>query len=249
MAAAKRLPGAPGAAPTLSHRPIEEIRPPCSATGGRWPACRPWACSRLAVWPLPRSRRLSRTRLRSLSTARRFPSPRAPTCLQPAMPLARTFPGAPWLAGGAVVEVVRQFERDPASGRHAGRGFAGCGAPHPAVASRASESPGSAIPGCRFCYHQRLSIAGNCRMCLVEVRSRPLLLEHSPLPCSAATADLRSCEPLYKRLLCWCMAHGLYIQAFNPTGAARSAPPLINNRWRRAPSRWRRARCPRARAW
>jgi ferredoxin len=24
----------------------------------------------------------------------------------------------------------------------------------------------------RFCYHQRLSVAGNCRMCLVEVRER-----------------------------------------------------------------------------
>ena len=27
----------------------------------------------------------------------------------------------------------------------------------------------SGLPLCRFCYHQKLSIAGNCRMCLVEV--------------------------------------------------------------------------------
>lgn len=25
----------------------------------------------------------------------------------------------------------------------------------------------------RFCYHERLSVAGNCRMCLVEVEGTP----------------------------------------------------------------------------
>lgn len=25
----------------------------------------------------------------------------------------------------------------------------------------------------RFCYHERLAIAGNCRMCLVEVEKSP----------------------------------------------------------------------------
>ena len=32
---------------------------------------------------------------------------------------------------------------------------------------QACEMAGAEIP--RFCYHERLSIAGNCRMCLVEV--------------------------------------------------------------------------------
>src|SRR5215471_16606637 len=32
---------------------------------------------------------------------------------------------------------------------------------------QACEQAGAEIP--RFCYHERLSIAGNCRMCLVEV--------------------------------------------------------------------------------
>ena len=32
---------------------------------------------------------------------------------------------------------------------------------------QACEQAGAEIP--RFCYHDRLSIAGNCRMCLVEV--------------------------------------------------------------------------------
>ena len=48
---------------------------------------------------------------------------------------------------------------------------------------RACERAGREIP--RFCYHERLSIAGNCRMCLVE-------LERSPKPvasCAMPAAD------------------------------------------------------------
>src|SRR6202035_4025148 len=36
---------------------------------------------------------------------------------------------------------------------------------------QACELAGVEIP--RFCYHERLSIAGNCRMCLVEVKPGP----------------------------------------------------------------------------
>ncbi len=36
---------------------------------------------------------------------------------------------------------------------------------------QACELAGIEIP--RFCYHERLSIAGNCRMCLVEVAGMP----------------------------------------------------------------------------
>src|SRR5476651_306249 len=36
---------------------------------------------------------------------------------------------------------------------------------------QACEMAGKEIP--RFCYHERLSIAGNCRMCLVEVKPGP----------------------------------------------------------------------------
>ncbi|MFM7557683.1 MAG: 2Fe-2S iron-sulfur cluster-binding protein, partial [Alphaproteobacteria bacterium] len=36
---------------------------------------------------------------------------------------------------------------------------------------QACEIAGIEIP--RFCYHERLSIAGNCRMCLVEVAGGP----------------------------------------------------------------------------
>src|SRR6056300_1022546 len=36
---------------------------------------------------------------------------------------------------------------------------------------KACEIAGFEIP--RFCYHKRLSVAGNCRMCLVEVEKSP----------------------------------------------------------------------------
>ena len=36
---------------------------------------------------------------------------------------------------------------------------------------QACEKAGVEIP--RFCYHERLSVAGNCRMCLVEVEGSP----------------------------------------------------------------------------
>ena len=51
---------------------------------------------------------------------------------------------------------------------------------------QACEEAGAEIP--RFCYHDRLSIAGNCRMCLVEVKGGP------PKPtasCAMAVRDLR----------------------------------------------------------
>ena len=39
--------------------------------------------------------------------------------------------------------------------------------PEGSTVLQACEAAGKEIP--RFCYHDRLSIAGNCRMCLVEV--------------------------------------------------------------------------------
>lgn len=43
--------------------------------------------------------------------------------------------------------------------------------PAGATILQACEAAGKEIP--RFCYHERLSIAGNCRMCLVEVKPGP----------------------------------------------------------------------------
>src|SRR6516164_2613768 len=49
---------------------------------------------------------------------------------------------------------------------------------------QACEAAGAEIP--RFCYHERLSIAGNCRMCLVEVKGGPSLSRAAPGVCATA---------------------------------------------------------------
>jgi NADH-quinone oxidoreductase subunit G len=50
---------------------------------------------------------------------------------------------------------------------------------------QACEMVGAEIP--RFCYHERLSIAGNCRMCLVEVKGAP----KPQVSCGVSVNDLR----------------------------------------------------------
>lgn len=51
---------------------------------------------------------------------------------------------------------------------------------------QACEEAGAEIP--RFCFHERLSIAGNCRMCLVEVKGGPPKPQAS---CALGVRDLR----------------------------------------------------------
>jgi NADH-quinone oxidoreductase subunit G len=50
---------------------------------------------------------------------------------------------------------------------------------------QACEMAGAEIP--RFCYHERLSIAGNCRMCLIEVKGMP----KPQASCAMSVNDLR----------------------------------------------------------
>ncbi len=45
---------------------------------------------------------------------------------------------------------------------------------------QACEQAGIEIP--RFCYHERLSIAGNCRMCLVEMERAPKPMAACAMP-------------------------------------------------------------------
>ncbi|GHE01436.1 NADH dehydrogenase subunit G [Defluviimonas sp. 20V17] len=52
---------------------------------------------------------------------------------------------------------------------------------------QACEQAGVEIP--RFCYHERLSIAGNCRMCLVEVVGGP------PKPAASCAMQVRDMRP------------------------------------------------------
>jgi NADH-quinone oxidoreductase subunit G len=51
---------------------------------------------------------------------------------------------------------------------------------------QACEAAGAEIP--RFCFHERLSIAGNCRMCLVELKG-------SPKPVASCAWAVRDCRP------------------------------------------------------
>ncbi|HEX5185144.1 MAG TPA: NADH-quinone oxidoreductase subunit NuoG [Allosphingosinicella sp.] len=56
--------------------------------------------------------------------------------------------------------------------------------PQGATVLQACEMAGKEIP--RFCYHERLTIAGNCRMCLVEVKPGPPKPQAS---CALPTSD------------------------------------------------------------
>src|SRR5882724_10928040 len=51
---------------------------------------------------------------------------------------------------------------------------------------QACEAAGAEIPF--FCFHERLSIAGNCRMCLVELKG-------SPKPVASCAWGVRDCRP------------------------------------------------------
>ena len=49
-----------------------------------------------------------------------------------------------------------------------------------ATVLQACEAAGAEIP--RFCYHERLSVAGNCRMCLVEMERAPKPVASCAMP-------------------------------------------------------------------
>ncbi|RZK97945.1 MAG: NADH-quinone oxidoreductase subunit G, partial [Methylobacterium sp.] len=51
---------------------------------------------------------------------------------------------------------------------------------------QACEAAGAEIP--RFCFHERLSIAGNCRMCLVELKG-------APKPVASCAYAVKDCRP------------------------------------------------------
>ncbi|MEI6486372.1 MAG: NADH-quinone oxidoreductase subunit NuoG [Sphingomonadales bacterium] len=52
--------------------------------------------------------------------------------------------------------------------------------PNGATVLQACEAAGAEIP--RFCYHERLSIAGNCRMCLVDMEKAPKPVASCAMP-------------------------------------------------------------------
>ncbi|MGV8997024.1 MAG: NADH-quinone oxidoreductase subunit NuoG [Parvibaculaceae bacterium] len=68
--------------------------------------------------------------------------------------------------------------------------------PAGATLLQACEAAGVEIP--RFCYHERLSIAGNCRMCLIEVEKSPKPVASCAMPASEG-AVVRTNTELVKR--------------------------------------------------
>ncbi|EFN57648.1 hypothetical protein CHLNCDRAFT_21051, partial [Chlorella variabilis] len=61
---------------------------------------------------------------------------------------------------------------------------------------QACDAAGVDIP--RFCYHQRLSIAGNCRMCLVEVEKSPKPVASCAMP-AAPGMNIKTDTALVKK--------------------------------------------------
>jgi NADH dehydrogenase (ubiquinone) Fe-S protein 1 len=61
---------------------------------------------------------------------------------------------------------------------------------------QACEVGGVTIP--RFCYHSRLSIAGNCRMCLVEVEKTPKPVASCAMP-ALPGMKIKTDTPLAKK--------------------------------------------------
>ncbi|KAL6775693.1 NUOS1 [Auxenochlorella protothecoides x Auxenochlorella symbiontica] len=61
---------------------------------------------------------------------------------------------------------------------------------------QACDAAGVDVP--RFCYHQRLSIAGNCRMCLVEVEKSPKPVASCAMPAGPGM-NIKTSTPLVKK--------------------------------------------------
>ena len=68
--------------------------------------------------------------------------------------------------------------------------------PQGATVLQACEAAGKEIP--RFCYHERLSIAGNCRMCLVEVKPGPPKPQASCALPAAENQEVFTTSPMVK---------------------------------------------------
>ncbi len=68
--------------------------------------------------------------------------------------------------------------------------------PQGATVLQACELAGKEIP--RFCYHERLSIAGNCRMCLVEVKPGPPKPQASCALPAAEGQEIRTDSPMVR---------------------------------------------------
>ena len=111
--------------------------------------------------------------------------------------------GARAATGGAVAG-GRAPRRASTNGRRpVGGGAGGIGAA--AAAPRARRRPPPPVPRRQpllslssFCYHQRLSIAGNCRMCVVEVEKSPKPVASCAMPAGPGM-NIKTDTPLVKK--------------------------------------------------
>jgi ferredoxin len=98
---------------------------------------------------------------------------------------------------------------------------------------QACEVAGVDIP--RFCYHSRLSIAGNCRMCLVEVEKSPKPVASCAMPALPGQQQTSLLQPI-SRFPLSCAAPssrlrmGLGLLALRPVCISLSDPFLAHRR-------------------
>ena len=64
---------------------------------------------------------------------------------------------------------------------------------------QACEQAGAEIP--RFCYHEKLSIAGNCRMCLVEMEKSPKPIASCAMPAAEGMVIKTNTEKVEKAIV------------------------------------------------
>ena len=62
---------------------------------------------------------------------------------------------------------------------------------------QACETIGIEIP--RFCYHERLSIAGNCRMCLVHMERAPKPIASCAMPVGEGMVITTNSHPKFEK--------------------------------------------------
>eukprot|EP00873_Tetraselmis_striata_P028269 jgi/Tetstr1/448533/TSEL_035796.t1 len=102
-------------------------------------------------------------------------------------------------AGPAVQAAARAFGGSAAAGNNNIEVFVNdqtVEIPRGASVMAACDAAGIDIP--RFCYHHRLSVAGNCRMCLVEVEKAPKPVASCAMP-AAPGMKIKTDTPLVKK--------------------------------------------------
>ena len=78
---------------------------------------------------------------------------------------------------------------------------------------QACEKAGAEIP--RFCYHEKLSIAGNCRMCLVEMEKSPKPIASCAMP-AAEGMNIKTNTPFVEKAF---STKGVLVLIFIPSAA------------------------------